>query len=113
MNWPRIIHQLYADVTGKFWMLCPICGEMFGGHESASQPFWDEKHEHGRLVCKACGPRAASWWKKRPYRKPPAPYGHMSEDASYWDYIPLVLLAMLFLCITGYWITLAIRLITT
>ena len=29
----RLLHKLYALVTGYFWIPCPHCGEMFGGHE--------------------------------------------------------------------------------
>jgi hypothetical protein len=30
---PRWLHRLYAAALGYFWLPCPICGRMFGGHE--------------------------------------------------------------------------------
>lgn len=30
---PRLLHKWYANLMGYFWLSCPICGEMFGGHE--------------------------------------------------------------------------------
>ena len=32
-NAPRWIHRLYAWVFGYFWLPCPRCGRLFGGHE--------------------------------------------------------------------------------
>lgn len=29
----RILHKLYANLFGYFWLPCPNCGKMFGGHE--------------------------------------------------------------------------------
>lgn len=31
----RLLHKLYAHLFGYFWLSCPICGKMFGGHEIA------------------------------------------------------------------------------
>lgn len=30
---PRWIHNLWAKLNGYFWLACPVCGRMFGGHE--------------------------------------------------------------------------------
>lgn len=30
---PRWVHRLYAAALGFFWLPCPVCGRMFGGHE--------------------------------------------------------------------------------
>mgnify|MGYP001580585561 CR=1 FL=1 len=30
---PRFLHKWYANTMGYFWLPCPRCGEMFGGHE--------------------------------------------------------------------------------
>lgn len=30
---PRWQHHLWARLNGYFWLPCPVCGEMFGGHE--------------------------------------------------------------------------------
>lgn len=32
----RFLSKLYAKFFGYFWMPCPSCGEMFGGHEVPS-----------------------------------------------------------------------------
>ena len=29
----RLLNKVYARLTGRFWLPCPICGQMFGGHE--------------------------------------------------------------------------------
>ena len=29
---PIWIHYWYARIFGYFWLPCPICGKMFGGH---------------------------------------------------------------------------------
>ena len=29
----RIFHRIYAAMFGYFWLPCPVCGRMFGGHE--------------------------------------------------------------------------------
>jgi len=29
----RLFNKLYAKLFGYFWLPCPICGRMFGGHE--------------------------------------------------------------------------------
>jgi hypothetical protein len=53
---PRAFHCLYAHLQGYFWLPCPICGKMFGGHETAATGFaglmtgWDE----GKMVCPNC-----------------------------------------------------------
>ena len=33
MRLSRWMHRLYAFAFGYFWMSCPKCGRMFGGHE--------------------------------------------------------------------------------
>jgi hypothetical protein len=35
---PRWWAKLRADFGGYFWLPCPVCGRMFGGHE------WDYKN---------------------------------------------------------------------
>jgi hypothetical protein len=30
---PRWLHRLWARLFGYFWLPCPSCGRMFGGHE--------------------------------------------------------------------------------
>ena len=58
MKLPRWMHHLYAFVFGYFWEPCPICGEMFGGHE------WHQGNDlmtslyDGVGVCPNCGNEA-------------------------------------------------------
>lgn len=33
---PRWFHRVWAWLFGYFWLPCPDCGRMFGGHESAA-----------------------------------------------------------------------------
>jgi hypothetical protein len=30
---PRWAHHLYAKAGGYFWLICPMCGRYFGGHQ--------------------------------------------------------------------------------
>jgi len=34
LRWPRLLNRLYAIAVGWFWLPCPLCGKMFGGHEA-------------------------------------------------------------------------------
>ena len=51
----RILNRIYAYAFGFFWSPCPICGELFGGHE------WDYGNSllitqfSGTAVCRNCG----------------------------------------------------------
>lgn len=38
---PRFLHRLYAWWRACFWMPCPRCGRMFGGHEEFGTPLPD------------------------------------------------------------------------
>jgi len=29
----RYLNKIYAKFFGYFWLPCPLCGQMFGGHE--------------------------------------------------------------------------------
>ena len=33
----RWLHHIRARLTGYFWMPCPNCGRMFGGHETGGE----------------------------------------------------------------------------
>lgn len=49
---PRFLHKLYAHTANYFWLPCPRCGQMFGGHESAGTDWiLDGK---GRMTCSDC-----------------------------------------------------------
>lgn len=30
---PRWLNRAWASLNGYFWLPCPACGELFGGHE--------------------------------------------------------------------------------
>ena len=55
-NRPRFVERWYAKATGRFWLPCPICGEMFGGHEWAGDLM--DSIGHGRAVCANCADEA-------------------------------------------------------
>lgn len=47
----RKLNELYAKVAGYFWMPCPLCGKMFGGHETGGT-LWDNGLMHsGSSIC--------------------------------------------------------------
>jgi len=43
---------------GYFWIPCPICGEMFGGHEARHTSSLWVKPYHGKAVCAKCSAEA-------------------------------------------------------
>ena len=55
----RLLNKIYAKLCGYFWLPCPMCGKMFGGHE------WKDGNDlmlsmnHGKGVCPNCGQIAA------------------------------------------------------
>lgn len=55
---PRLLHKAYAMLNGYFWLPCPRCGRMFGGHETS--PFSDTELVDGRsmIVCPKCSQQA-------------------------------------------------------
>lgn len=46
---PRWVHRLYAWTSGYFWLPCPICGEMFGGHEAGQASI--KSNGHNLVIC--------------------------------------------------------------
>ena len=46
----RLLHRLYARFFGYFWLPCPACGKMFGGHETGSRAV-----RIGGSDCLTCG----------------------------------------------------------
>ncbi len=53
----RILNRAYAFINGYFWLPCPICGEMFGGHEvngGGLMTDWDRGWTRGKCVCVKC-----------------------------------------------------------
>jgi hypothetical protein len=53
---PRLIHRLWAGIRGYFWLPCPICEQMFGGHEPHGDLMtsWTD----GLCVCSRCAAEA-------------------------------------------------------
>lgn len=49
----RLFNKLYANLFGYFWLPCPSCGQMFGGHESSWKCKLIEGHTYS--VCNDCG----------------------------------------------------------
>lgn len=63
MKFPRWIQRWYARLFGYYWQPCPLCGEMFGGHEWRSYelhglpgtiPCPDRPEGCGTGICPAC-----------------------------------------------------------
>ena len=48
--------MLYASMFGYFWLPCPLCNEMFGGHEKKGSLY--TSLSSGVCVCKNCKPLA-------------------------------------------------------
>jgi len=38
----RWVHEKYAKTMGYFWLPCPRCGRMFGGHEEPTGSLYEE-----------------------------------------------------------------------
>lgn len=65
---PRRLHELFAKLNGYFWLPCPLCGELFGGHEwrdidgkPAEIP--DPDHAgRGIGICPACTRAGRGLW---------------------------------------------------
>lgn len=57
----RRLNKLKAETRGYFWTACPLCGQMFGGHEWKT---WTGGHDHSiptdrpgnfTAICPDCG----------------------------------------------------------
>lgn len=46
----RWLAHLRAIIGGYFWLPCPVCGQMFGGHEAGPM------QQDGKVVCPAHPP---------------------------------------------------------
>lgn len=51
MRLPRILHKWYADVNGYFWLPCPKCGRMFGGHETSWKTTTIRQGDRNMMTC--------------------------------------------------------------
>jgi len=50
----RFLNRLFAFLAGYFWLRCPACGEMLGGHEASDFHIWINKDlpgEFGLITC--------------------------------------------------------------
>ena len=67
---PRSLHKLYAHVFGYFWLPCPLCGRMFGGHEWGTGDYVMTSWSSGYGVCSNCHDAAKAyndeWMKNNP-----------------------------------------------
>ena len=60
MEWdmiPRWMHKLYAKALGYFWLSCPRCGAMFGGHQIGDRPTHMGEFDptrHYKITCPHC-----------------------------------------------------------
>lgn len=52
----RLFHRLYAGFFGYFWLPCPKCGEMFGGHQVAIKTASVTCAGTNKVVCPDCVP---------------------------------------------------------
>ena len=53
MSLPRTVHKAYANFAGYFWLPCPVCERMFGGHERP-QGYLQTGSYSGLVVCANC-----------------------------------------------------------
>lgn len=55
----RALNKLKADLEGYFWLPCPACGQMFGGHEWKSSEYdsipTDDTGRSAEGICPDCG----------------------------------------------------------
>ena len=45
----RIWNKMLAKILGYFWLPCPVCKEMFGGHETGSEDIL--QNDRAMIVC--------------------------------------------------------------
>ena len=51
----RWFNKIYAKLFGYFWLPCPRCDRMFGGHEAGNDVLWDTpKEKSGKICCSKC-----------------------------------------------------------
>lgn len=59
MRRPRWVNRLYANLLGYFWLPCPICGQMFGGHERSKTVSVPVGPDASLIVCWRHAPRVS------------------------------------------------------
>jgi hypothetical protein len=50
-------HRDYAEANNYFWLPCPLCGEMFGGHEKGAGMLY-RGSGRGVGTCAGCADKA-------------------------------------------------------
>lgn len=55
----RLLHKLRARLFGYFWLPCPVCGRMFGGHEIRHVSTASLIAEDGRAYCVCPNPQCS------------------------------------------------------
>lgn len=63
-NLMRLYNQAYAFFYGYFWLPCPLCHEMFGGHESSNYSLPPDKVGNFYVICKTCQTNAQFQWRR-------------------------------------------------
>lgn len=61
MSFWRWLNRLYAAVMGYFWLPCPRCGRMFGGHECGVDSVPSDRPGVRRVCCKFCCTGEGAW----------------------------------------------------
>jgi len=63
LHHPRWWHWLRSQVRGYFWLPCPLCGRMFGGHEwhHRGQDVPTGEHGVGAAICPWCADEGRGW----------------------------------------------------
>jgi len=61
---PRWMHRAWARIGGYFWLPCPECGRMFGGHEVRGPAYSGPERisldgKPRKILCPICTPIAA------------------------------------------------------
>jgi len=59
----RLFNKIYAKTMGYFWIPCPLCGRMFGGHEWLNGNILKVSLNRGVTVCLDCGKKAKAYNK--------------------------------------------------
>lgn len=55
---PRWVQRIRAFLSGYFWVACPICRRMYGGHETSELGCLMHDTCSGQSVCCDCGHEA-------------------------------------------------------
>ena len=64
----RLYNQIYAYLFGYFWLPCPRCGQMFGGHECGNDTIWITSGS-GKSCCKFCETKESSLACEKEFRE--------------------------------------------